>query len=79
MTLNRNFEYLIFLIILGICVIDEMKKKNNVNLSGIELPPYPNRKQVKKCLKIGDDRLNHWIAGGLKMIPFGKEARFDCE
>lgn len=42
-----------------------------------ELPPCPNRKQVKQQLKIGDHRLNQWIANGLKVIPFGKEARFD--
>ncbi|BBM18951.1 hypothetical protein G15_2622 [Enterococcus avium] len=44
-----------------------------------ELPPYPNRKQVKRILKIGDERLNQWIADGLKIIPFGKEIRFDLE
>ncbi|MBO1142360.1 helix-turn-helix domain-containing protein [Enterococcus avium] len=44
-----------------------------------ELPPYPTRKQVKKILHIGDHRLNHWIAHGLKVIPFGKETRFDRE
>lgn len=42
-----------------------------------DLPPYPNRKQVKKVLRIGDERLNQWIANGLKVIPFGKEMRFD--
>lgn len=44
-----------------------------------ELPPYPNRKQVKQILKIGDSRLNGWIDSGLKIIPFGKEMRFDRE
>ncbi len=62
---------------LTINVLEEINKKKHQNLIGIELPPYPNRKQVKKSLKIGDDRLNQWIHAGLKMIPFGKEARFD--
>lgn len=44
-----------------------------------DLPPYPTRKQVKKVLRIGDERLNQWITGGLKVIPFGKETRFDRE
>lgn len=44
-----------------------------------ELPPYPTRKQLKQQLKIGDTRLNNWIDHGLKVIPFGKETRFDCE
>lgn len=44
-----------------------------------DLPPYPTRKQVKKALRIGDERLNHWIANGLNVIPFGKETRFDRE
>lgn len=55
----------------------EEKEKNYISIN--ELPPYPNRKQVKKGLRIGDERLNHWIASGLKVIPFGKEARFDRE
>lgn len=37
-----------------------------------DLPPYPTRKQVKKVLRIGDERLNQWITSGLKVIPFGE-------
>ena len=44
-----------------------------------ELPPYPTRTQLKQQLKIGDSRLNSWIDHGLKVIPFGKETRFDRE
>ncbi|MBE9895055.1 helix-turn-helix domain-containing protein [Enterococcus casseliflavus] len=44
-----------------------------------DLPPYPTRKQIKKVLRIGDERLNQWIDNGLKVIPFGKETRFDRE
>lgn len=44
-----------------------------------DLPPYPTRKDVKKVLKIGDERLNQWIADGLPKIRFGREVRFDRE
>lgn len=56
--------------------LDEQQKNTKpIN----DLPPYPTKKQVKKVLRIGDERLNSWIANGLKVIPFGKETRFDCE
>ena len=32
----------------------------------VELPPYPNKSEVKKVLGIGDDKLTHWINLGLK-------------
>ncbi|GEK36578.1 hypothetical protein K5E_08310 [Enterococcus thailandicus] len=35
--------------------------------------------EEKQQLKIGDTRLNNWIDHGLKVIPFGKETRFDRE
>lgn len=54
---------------------DQPKSSQPVN----DLPPYPTRKQVKKVLRIGDERLNNWIANGLKFIPFGNETRFDRE
>ncbi|WP_434243336.1 DNA-binding protein [Enterococcus avium] len=54
---------------------EEQIQQPNLN----ELPPYPTRKQLKKQLKIGDNRLNSWINNGLKIIPFGKETRFDRE
>lgn len=54
---------------------EQLKRSEPVN----DLPPYPTRKQVKKILRIGDERLNHWIANGLNVIPFGKETRFDRE
>ena len=60
-------------------VLQRIKEKSTMFSSVNELPPYPNRKQVKKGLRIGDDRLNQWIASGLRTIPFGKEARFDRE
>lgn len=42
-----------------------------------ELPPYPTKSQVREVLKIGDDKLNTWIAEGLPTISFGRETRFD--
>lgn len=60
-------------------VLQRIKEKSTMFSPVNELPPFPNRKQVKKGLRIGDDRLNQWIASGLRTIPFGKEARFDRE
>ena len=37
----------------------------------IELPLYANRSEVKKILRIGDARLNDWIALGLKVQYWG--------
>ncbi|WP_367377823.1 DNA-binding protein [Enterococcus gilvus] len=54
---------------------EKLPKPEPINV----LPPYPTRKQVKKILRIGDERLNQWITSGLKVIPFGKETRFDRE
>lgn len=58
-------------------VLQESQNQMNISDPVNDLPPYPNRKQVKKVLRIGDERLNLWISGGLKVIPFGKEMRFD--
>ncbi|EGO5828681.1 DNA-binding protein [Enterococcus faecalis] len=60
-------------------VIQALQESKKVDFKIEELPQYPNRKQVKRILKIGDGRLNQWIAIGLKVIPFGKEIRFDRE
>uniref|UniRef100_UPI0037DD4989 DNA-binding protein n=1 Tax=Vagococcus fluvialis TaxID=2738 RepID=UPI0037DD4989 len=60
-------------------VLPLLKENNDAIISNSELPPYPTRKQVKQILHIGDDRLNQWIANGLKIIPLGKETRFDRE
>ncbi|WP_430619499.1 DNA-binding protein [Enterococcus sp. DIV0802b] len=60
-------------------VIQALQESKKVDYKIEELPQYPNRKQVKRILKIGDGRLNQWIASGLKIIPFGKEMRFDRE
>lgn len=60
-------------------VLPLLKEENDNNYLLNELPPYPTRKQVKQLLHIGDERLNKWIAQGLKSIPLGKETRFDRE
>ncbi|WP_369118225.1 hypothetical protein [Enterococcus thailandicus] len=43
--------------------LDERLKLLNQSM---ELPPYPNKSEVKKILAIGDDKLSNWIALGLK-------------
>lgn len=60
-------------------VLDTLDEQPKIPEPINDLPPYPTRKQVKKVLRIGDERLNSWIAEGLKVIPFGKETRFDRE
>lgn len=60
-------------------VIQVLQETNENDYKANELPLYPNRKQVKKIFKIEDNRLNQWIDCGLKVIPFGKEIRFDLK
>lgn len=43
-----------------------------------ELPPYPNKSEVKSILGMGDEMLKDWIADGLPVINWSKkEDRFD--
>jgi hypothetical protein len=43
-----------------------------------ELPPYPNRTELRSILKIGDEKINQWIKDGLPQIPWSKkETKFD--
>ena len=45
-----------------------------------ELPEYPTKNEIKRTLKIGDDRLKEWTADGLPRVScFGRETRFDRE
>lgn len=45
-----------------------------------DLPPYPTQQQLKKTLEIGQDRLNDWIARGLKkQIWSTGSTRYDRE
>ncbi|WP_270280387.1 DNA-binding protein [Enterococcus gallinarum] len=60
-------------------VLPLLKEESDSSSLLSELPLYPTRKQVKEILHIGDERLNQWIAQGLKTIPLGKETRFDRE
>lgn len=60
-------------------VLDSMNETTQNTFTTNELPLYPTKKQVKRFLHIGDERLNHWISNGLPVIPFGKETRFDRE
>ena len=55
--------------------VDERIKLSN---SAIELPLYPNRSELKKVLKIGDEKIDSWISEGLPMVLWSKkEHRFD--
>ncbi|OJG60399.1 hypothetical protein RV08_GL000580 [Enterococcus mundtii] len=38
-----------------------------------ELPPYPNKTQVKQVLGIGDRKLDSWIANGLRIQIWSKQ------
>lgn len=49
--------------------LDERLKLLNQSM---ELPPYPNKSEVKKILAIGDDKLSSWIALGLKTQQWSK-------
>lgn len=49
--------------------LDERLKLLNQSM---ELPPYPNKSEIKKILSIGDDKLNNWIALGLKTQQWSK-------
>ncbi|MFG5450761.1 hypothetical protein ACFJZD_14740 [Enterococcus faecalis] len=48
-------------------VLKEIEKRLNLLTNTIELPPYPNKSQVKKILEIGDEKLSSWISKGLKV------------
>ena len=44
----------------------------------IELPPYPNKTQVRKILEIGDEKLSSWISRGLKVQHWsGQDIRIE--
>ena len=47
-------------------VLKEIENRLNLLTKTIELPPYPNKSQVRKILEIGDEKLNNWISKGLK-------------
>ncbi len=56
----------------------EFEKRMKLLTKTMELPPYPNKSEVKNILGMGDDMLKEWIADGLPVIPWSKkEDRFD--
>ncbi|BBM14670.1 hypothetical protein ABVF54_15090 [Enterococcus mundtii] len=56
----------------------EFEKRMKLLTKTMELPPYPNKSEVKIILGMGDDMLKEWIADGLPVIPWSKkEDRFD--
>lgn len=48
-------------------VIKHVEYRLSVLSKSIELPPYPNKSEVKRLLSIGDDKLSRWISLGLKV------------
>lgn len=46
--------------------LKEFEKRLEMDTCLTELPPYPNKSQVKEVLKIGDEKLSKWIGNGLK-------------
>lgn len=58
--------------------VSEFEKRMTMLTKTKELPPYPNKTEVKTILGMGDDMLKDWIADGLPVIPWSKkEDRFD--
>ena len=68
---------------------DEIKNKiASVIVEGAEqatnlyydLTPYPNKTQLRKALGVGNDKIEMWIAEGLRMTRFSDgDHRFDRE
>ncbi|EMW5616431.1 hypothetical protein ACM664_02865 [Enterococcus faecalis] len=59
-------------------VLKEIEKRLNLLTNTIELPPYPNKSQVKKILEIGDEKLSSWISKGLKVQQWsGQDIRIE--
>ncbi len=60
-------------------VLKEIDKRLELLTRTIELPPYPNRREVKDVLRIGDERLDGWISEGLQIQVWGKDHRIERE
>lgn len=59
-------------------VLKEVEKRLNLFTKVIELPPYPNKTQVRKILEIGDEKLSSWISRGLKVQHWsGQDIRIE--
>lgn len=45
-----------------------------------DLPPYPNKTQLRKALGVGNDKVKQWVAEGLRVTRFSdSDQRFDRE
>ncbi|HAQ7574105.1 hypothetical protein ACFDCH_09770 [Enterococcus lactis] len=53
-------------------VLNSLDERLRLMNKSVELPPYPNKSEVKKILGIGDDKLTHWINLGLKTQQWSK-------
>ena len=53
-------------------VLNSLDERLRLMNKSVELPPYPNKSEVKKVLGIGDDKLAHWINLGLKTQQWSK-------
>ncbi|MGY3748103.1 hypothetical protein ACWN8P_12665 [Vagococcus salmoninarum] len=54
-------------------VLKEVDSRLKLLNQTVELPPYPNKSQVKEVLGIGDDKLSDWLARGLKCQIWSKQ------
>lgn len=52
-------------------VMEKVKKQLDIWDKMIDLPPTPNKSQIKKTLGIGDDTLNYLIANGATPMVWG--------
>ena len=53
-------------------VLNSLEERLHLMNKSVELPPYPNKSEVKKVLGIGDDKLAPWINLGLKTQQWSK-------
>lgn len=54
-------------------ILKEVEKRLSLLTKVIELPPYPNKSQVRKILEIGDEKLNNWNSKGLKIQQWSNQ------
>ncbi len=56
-------------------IIEGAKQATNLYY---DLPPYPNKSQLKAALKVGNEKVEQWVSEGLPMTRFSdKDYRFD--
>lgn len=54
-------------------VLKQIDERLKLLTKTVELPPYPNKSQVKKILEIGDGKLSSWLSKGLKIQPWSTQ------